>query len=70
VARNRVIAPNIPFYFHALNLDDGTPTYETPTELSMYFINFKWLQSSNEEFDFNESVQWYQSNVITGGRDV
>jgi hypothetical protein len=55
-------------YFHALN-NIGSAAVSSDYELSMYIVGSKSF-TSDELTDFNESVQWYQQNVITGGRDV
>jgi hypothetical protein len=56
------------FYSHAQN-NIGTPSAFSDSELAMYMVGGNYL-NTNELADFNEAVQWYQTNVITGGRHV
>jgi hypothetical protein len=44
-------------------------TLYSTRELSMYLLGLPYL-SANEQADLYEAVQWYQTNVITGGRNV
>lgn len=62
------LAPSHNLYFHALN-NNGTTSTESSRQLALYATFIPYL-NANENVDFYEAVQWYQSNVITGGRNV
>lgn len=53
-------------FFHQRNSLSGN--YYDGT-LAMYVLGLPSL-TDNEQADFYEAVQWYQTNVITGGRNV
>lgn len=57
------------FIAHGFN-NSGTPSGGSTKELSMYFAGLTGLSTQNQIDDWNECVQWYQTNVITGGRNV
>lgn len=59
-------APTNTFYFHRTN---GLSTVNAIREFAMYILNIPFLDA-NQRADFYEAVQWYQTNVITGGRNV
>lgn len=52
-------------FFHRVN---GRNTY-FDGRFAMYIYGMPSM-TSNEQADFYEAVQWYQTNVITGGRNV
>jgi len=52
-------------FFHRVN---GLTNYFTG-RFAMYIYGMPSM-TSNEQADFYEAVQWYQTNVITGGRNV
>jgi len=51
------------FTFHRRN------TSYSIRELSMYILGTPFL-TAKENADFYEAIQWYQTNIITGGRNV
>ena len=53
-------------YFHAAN---GVSTAANSNELSLYALNLPNF-TTNELLDFYEAIQRYQTNVISGGRNV
>jgi hypothetical protein len=57
------------FYAHAFNDGAGSATAHSARTLSMYMAGFKHL-SANELVDFYTVIQRFQSNVITGGRQI
>jgi hypothetical protein len=54
-------------YFHAMNYG-GSPNYYFFKELCMYMILPSMTHEQLDDLDF--AVQWYNQNIITGGRDV
>lgn len=66
--RSRIVSMIPNTYAHALN-DRDTLVSENTSELALYCTN--WRNMTDEgTADFNEAIQWYQTNVITGGRNV
>lgn len=57
------IARTFPFHGYVVG-----GSYSTKRQ-SIYFVGFPYM-STNEHADFYEAVQWYQTNIITGGRNV
>lgn len=55
-------------WYHCQRLS-GSPSRESGRELAFYVYGLQSL-TTNELADFYEAVQWYQTNVITGGRNV
>lgn len=64
-AANSTTTSNNSMYFHALNT--GTGMQGTVRKLSFYAFGLQGL-TSNELSDLNEAIQYYQANIITGGR--
>lgn len=60
---------NLSVYFHNRHIATGTDGPLGVNEYAMYLLNLPWF-TTNELADFYEAVQWYQTNVITGGRQV
>jgi hypothetical protein len=64
------IAPNIfNIYFHAQNNAGTGITNAGDAELCMYMAGAP-VFTPNESADFYEAMQWLQTNIITGGREV
>lgn len=56
-------------YFHGQNIGGVPSNTGGDAQLAMYYVGMQNL-TVNELADFYEAVQWYQTNVITGGRNV
>jgi len=57
------IARTFPFHAYVVG-----GSYSTKRQ-SIYFLGLPYM-SANEHADLYEAIQWYQTNVITGGRNV
>jgi hypothetical protein len=66
--RSRIVSQDYNTYAHALNNTDVVQS-ESTAELALYCTNWRSMGVVGL-VDFNEAIQWYQTNVITGGRNV
>jgi len=57
-------------YFHGANSSGTLSLPASDLSLAMYFLNMPSNLNAAQRTDLLEAVQWYQTNVITGGRNV
>lgn len=69
LAATRSARSSYNYYAHALN-SVGSAIAPATKELSMYFVGMRPIETAARITDFYEAVNTFQTNVITGGRNV